>query len=140
MDRRESLASRLEMLAQTYNGVEHSQMRYLLRQTIRELMSHDPSRAPEVEYAGALPRIVEYLNEHGPSKVAELRAAINMSPSTITAAIRRGVIDGKLTASDSTRDKKPARTYSTPEWDEAARRMRCDMASSWLRNPVIVED
>lgn len=139
MSNRESLASRLEMLAQTYNGVEHRHMRYLLRQTIRELMSHDPANAPDVEYAGALPRIVEFLNEHGPARVAELRSAIAMSPSTITAAIRRGVTDGKLTASDSTKGRKPCRVYSTREWDAAHQRMQCDIASTWMRNPVITE-
>jgi hypothetical protein len=59
-----------------------------------------------------------------------------MSPSAITAAIKRGVDDGKLKATDSVYQNKPCRVYSTPEWDIAHSRMKCDIAASWMRNQV----
>lgn len=141
----ESLLARLELAAQQYPNRENRPLRNVIRETVVYISKMQPELArPPVEYAGAARAILDYLNEHGPSLLSEIRDGLPHIPDrTIQAALKTAIKTGKINATQTrtkTGKTRPARTYSTAEWDAARMRMRCDMASSWLRNPVIAED
>jgi hypothetical protein len=139
------ILARLELVAQQYPNAKHRQLRNVIRETIVHVTKMKPElERPKVEYAGAGRLIVDYLNENGPKLYAEIRDGLPHIPNrTIQAAIRTGVQTGKINATQS-RTKhgkiRASRTYSSAEWDAGATRMRADFASSWMRNPVILEE
>ena len=141
----EHILARLELVAQQYPNKTHRQLRNVIRETIVHITKMMPElERPKVEYAGAGRKIIDYLNENGPKLYGEIRDALPSIPNrTIQAAIRTGIKTGKINATQSrtkTGKIRASRTYSSAEWDAAATRMRADIASSWLRNPVILEE
>ena len=141
----ETLLARLELVAQQYPNRENRQLRNVIRETIIYVTKMQPElERPKVEYAGAARAILDFLNENGPKLLSEIRDGLPHIPDrTIQAALKAAIKTGKINATQ-TRTKtgkiRPARTYSTAEWDEAARQMRSDMASSWLRNPILEDE
>jgi hypothetical protein len=140
----EHILARLELVAQQYPNRSNRQLRNVIRETVVYVTKMQPElERPKVEYAGASRAILDYLNEHGPKLLCEIRDGLPHIPDrTIQAALKTAIKTGKITTVQ-TRTKagkiRPARTYSTAEWDAARQRMQCDIASSWMRNPVITE-
>jgi len=140
----ETILARLELVAQQYPNATHRQLRNVIRETIVYITKMQPELTrPKVEYAGAGRKILDYLEENGPKQFAEIRDALPEIPArTIQAAIRVGVDAGKINATHSrtkTGKMHASRTYSSADWDAAALQMRSDIASSWMRNPVLQE-
>jgi hypothetical protein len=118
----------------------------VIRETIVYVTKVNPEiERPKVERAGGAAReILDYLNEHGPKLLCEIRDGLpHIEDRTIQAALKAAIKNGKINATH-TRTKtgklRPARTYSTAEWDAARLLMRSDFASSWMRNPVLEDE
>jgi len=140
----EHILARLELVAQQYPNKHNRQLRNVIRETIVYITKMQPEiQRPKVEYAGANRAILDFLNENGPKLLSEIRDGLPQIPDrTIQSALKTAIKNGKINAVQ-TRTKagkiRPARTYSTAEWDAARMRMRQDIASSWMRNPVLEE-
>jgi hypothetical protein len=141
----ETILARLELVAQQYPNKQHRQLRNVIRETIVYVSKVNPQiERPKVEYAGAARSILDYLNENGPKLLSEIRDGLPHIPDrTIQAALKTAIKTGKInTVQTRTKSGKirPARTYSTAEWDAARLLMRPDFASSWMRNPVLEDE
>jgi hypothetical protein len=142
----ETILARLELVARQYPNKNNRQLRNVIRETIVYVTKVNPQiERPKVERAGGAAReILDYLNEHGPKLMSEIRDGLpHIEDRTIQAALKAAIASGKINATH-TRTKtgklRPARTYSTAEWDAARLLMRPDFASSWMRNPVLEDE